>query len=152
MGYIRDMGVRDGLVDLGFKGLNRVHRFVVRASGNRLGARAFGMSAVELRVVGRRSGVVRSTMLTVPVEFDGSLVLVASKGGDDRDPDWFKNLQANPMVEIVMAGTPQAMSARVATAEESDRLWPQVVAAYRPYAGYRRRAQREIPLVICEPR
>jgi len=107
---------------------------------------------VELRVVGRRSGLVRSTMLTVPVEFDGSLVLVASKGGDDRDPDWFKNLQANPMVEIVMAGTPLAMSARVATAEESDRLWPQVVAAYRPYAGYRRRAQREIPLVICEPR
>ena len=48
------------------------------------------MSAVELRVVGRRSGVVRSTMLTVPVEFDGSLVLVASKGGDDRDPDWFR--------------------------------------------------------------
>ena len=152
MGYIRDMGVRDGLVDLGFKGLNRVHRFVVRASGNRLGARAFGMSAVELRVVGRRSGVVRSTMLTVPVEFDGSLVLVASKGGNDRDPDWFKNLQANPMVEVVMAGTLLAMSARVATAEECDRLWPQVVAAYRPYAGYRRRAQREIPLVICEPR
>lgn len=146
------MGVRDGLVDLGFRILNRVHRTVLRASGNRIGARAFGMAAVELRVVGRYSGVIRSTMLTVPVEFDGSLVLVASKGGDDRDPDWFRNLQANPLIEVIKAGTSMRMSARVATEVESERLWPQVVAAYRPYAGYRRRAQRAIPLVICEPR
>jgi deazaflavin-dependent oxidoreductase (nitroreductase family) len=110
------------------------------------------MAAVELRVVGRYSGVIRSTMLTVPVEFDGSLVLVASKGGDDRDPDWFRNLQANPLIEVIKAGTSMRMSARVATEVESERLWPQVVAAYRPYAGYRRRAQRAIPLVICEPR
>ena len=146
------MSLRDELVDLGFKGLNRMHRLVVRASGHRLGLRAFGMTAVELRVPGRRTGIVRSTMLTVPVEFEGSLVLVASKGGDDRDPDWFRNLQASPLVEIVRSGTPIAMRARVATAEESERLWPQVIAAYRPYAGYRRRARREIPLVICEPR
>ena len=110
------------------------------------------MSAVELRVVGRRSGVVRSTMMTVPVEFDGSRVLVASKGGDDRDPDWFRNLLANPMVEVVKAGATMTMRARVATEEESERLWPRVVAAYRPYADYRRRAQREISLVICERR
>lgn len=140
------------MVDLGFKGLNGVHRLVLRASRNRLGTRAFGMSVVELRVVGRRSGVVRSTMLTVPVEFDGSLVVVASKGGDDRDPDWFGNILANPLVEVVRRGTTLPMRARVATESESERLWPQVVAAYRPYAGYRRRAQRAIPLVICEPR
>jgi len=66
------MGSRDELIDLGFKILNRVHRLVLHASGNRIGTRAFGMSAVELRSVGRRTGLVRSTMLTVPVEFDGS--------------------------------------------------------------------------------
>jgi len=102
------------------------------------------MSAVQLRVVGRRSGVVRSTMLTVPVEFDGSPVLVASKRGDDREPDLFRNLLTKPMVEVVKAGATMTRRARVATEEESERLWPQVVAAYRPYATYRRRAQRDL--------
>jgi deazaflavin-dependent oxidoreductase (nitroreductase family) len=146
------MGSRDELIDLGFKILNRVHRLVLHASGNRIGTRAFGMSAVELRSVGRRTGLVRSTMLTVPVEFDGSFVLVASKGGDDRDPDWYRNVMANPTVQIVKSGRTITMQARVASGEERERLWPQVIAAYRPYAGYRRRAHREIPLVICEPR
>ena len=56
------------------------------------------------------------------------------------------------MVEVVKAGATMTMRARVATEEESERLWPRVVAAYRPYADYRRRAQREISLVICERR
>lgn len=139
-------------MDLGFKVLNLIHRVVLRISANHVGARAFGMSAVELRMLGRRSGLVRSTMLTVPVEYDSTLVLVASKGGDDRDPDWFRNIVANSEVEIVKEGTRTKMNARVASSEESERLWPQVVAAFQPYGGYRRRAQREIPLVICEPR
>ena len=108
------------------------------------------MSAVELRVAGRNSGIVRSTMPTVPLEFEGSLVLVASKGGDNRDPDWYRNLVATPMVEIVKGGRSLQMRARVANSEERRRLWPQVVAAYRPYESYQRRSQREIPLVICE--
>jgi deazaflavin-dependent oxidoreductase (nitroreductase family) len=146
------MGARDTSIDLGFKALNIFHRMVLRASGNRVGSRAFGMSAVELRSVGRRSGLVRSTMLTVPVEYEGALVLVASKGGDDRDPDWLRNVVATPTIQIVKAGKIMDMRARVASSEESERLWPLVVAAYGPYAGYRRRAKRTIPLVICEPR
>jgi len=144
------MGLRNRLVDLGFQALNGVHRTIWRVSGQRIGARAFGMSAVELRVPGRHSGIVHSTMLTVPVAFEGSLVLVASKGGDNRDPDWYRNLLATPMIEIIKGGESLHMRARVATSEERSRLWPQVVAAYRPYESYQRRSQRVIPLVICE--
>lgn len=146
------MRVPAALVDRAFRTLNRAHRAVLRASGGRLGARAFGMPAVQLVTVGRVSGRARSTMLTVPVVQGDRLVLVASKGGDDRDPDWYRNAVANPDVEVVRAGVRSPMRARVATADESDELWPRVVAAYGPYAGYRRRARREIPLVICEPR
>ena len=139
------------VVDAGFRLLNRVHRSVVTATRGRVGAAAFGMPVVELRTVGRVSGRTRSTMLTVPVVDGERLVLVASKGGDDRDPDWYRNLVARGDVTIVRAGASTHMRARVATPDEAATLWPRIEASYRPYAGYRRRAHREIPLVICEP-
>jgi len=90
-------------------------------------------------------------MLTAPVIDGDSLVLVASKGGDQRDPDWMKNLVATPQIEVTMRGERRRMLARLASSEEHARLWPQVVASYGPYDHYRRRAQRVIPLVICTP-
>jgi deazaflavin-dependent oxidoreductase (nitroreductase family) len=138
--------------DTGFKALNLVHRSVVRLSGGRIGASAYGMRVVELHTTGRRSGRARSTMLTAPVVDGDRVVLVASKGGDDRDPDWYRNVVAHPQIELTIEGRRRPMSARVASAEEKAELWPRVVASYKAYDGYRRRAEREIPLVICEPR
>jgi deazaflavin-dependent oxidoreductase (nitroreductase family) len=91
-------------------------------------------------------------MLTAPVHDDGRYVLVASKGGDDRHPEWYLNLVANPDIELTVAGTTMPMTARTATAEEKAELWPQIISAYKGYAGYQRRSARDIPVVICEPR
>jgi deazaflavin-dependent oxidoreductase (nitroreductase family) len=110
------------------------------------------MPAVELFTVGRRSGRTISTMLTSPVVDGEKVILVASKGGDDRDPDWYRNLKVQPDVEMTMRGRRRPMRARVASEEEMARLWPRIVAAYKPYGSYRRRTSRQIPLVICEPR
>jgi len=139
------------MVDVGFKALNVFHRFVARATGGRVGRRAFGMPVIDLYSVGRRTGVTHVTMLTVPVVDDGCLVVVASKGGDDRDPDWFRNLLVHPDIEVAIDGERRRYRARVATSEEKVVLWPRVTAAYRPYASYQRRSRRDIPLVICEP-
>jgi hypothetical protein len=43
------------------------------------------------------------------------------------------------------------MRARVATAEERARLWPLVTQDHKNYAGYQKRTEREIPLVLLEP-
>jgi hypothetical protein len=43
------------------------------------------------------------------------------------------------------------MRARTASAEEKAALWPEIVAAYRGYDSYQKRAHRDIPVVICEP-
>ncbi len=139
------------VVDQGFRVLNYVHRAVVHCSGGRWGRRAFGMEIIELVTVGRRSGRAHSTMLTVPVIEGTTLVLVASKGGDDRDPDWFRNLLANPVVEVVRGPVRVRMRSRLATPVEQARLWPLVVATYRSYDTYRTRSSRQIPLVICAP-
>jgi hypothetical protein len=44
------------------------------------------------------------------------------------------------------------MRARVADPDERARLWPQVVARYKGYGEYQTKTDREIPLVLLEPR
>lgn len=143
---------RDTVVDVGCRLLNLVHHGAIRATGGRWPRRLLGMPGVELHTTGRVSGRRRSTMLTSPVHDGHRVVLVASKFGDDRDPQWYRNLVANPEVEITMDGTTRPMRARTASSEEKAVLWPEIVQAYRPYDSYQRRAGRDIPVVICEPR
>jgi deazaflavin-dependent oxidoreductase (nitroreductase family) len=146
------MSLQQSLADIGFKAMSQAHRAIVGLSNGRVLGSAFGMAAVELHTVGRKSGQPCSTMLTAPVIDGDRVVLVASKGGDDRDPDWYRNLVAHPEIELTMAGQRLPMLARRASAAEKAELWPRVVAAYRGYGGYQRRTERDIPLVICEPR
>jgi deazaflavin-dependent oxidoreductase (nitroreductase family) len=110
------------------------------------------MLVVDLKTTGRRSGQPRSSMLTSPVQEGDKIVLVASRGGDPQHPGWYHNIKANPDVEVTMRGGRKPMHARVATKEEKDRLWPQVVKKYRGYGQYQTRTTRDIPLVILEPR
>lgn len=134
------------------KTVNTLHRSLFTLTQGRVGGRVAGMPVVVLVTTGRKSGRPRETMLTSPVQEGDSLVLVASYGGDPKHPAWFLNLQANPDVEVVRGGSRQPMRARVATAEEKERLWPQVTAAYRGYAQYQTRTSRDIPLAILSPR
>jgi deazaflavin-dependent oxidoreductase (nitroreductase family) len=146
------MTMQHSLADIGMKAMSQAHRAILRLSGGRVLGSAFGMRVIELHTVGRKSGLPRSTMLTAPVIDGDRIVLVASKGGDDRDPDWYRNLMAHPDTELTIAGQRRPMRARRASAAEKAELWPRVVAAYQGYAGYQTRTERDIPLIICEPR
>jgi deazaflavin-dependent oxidoreductase (nitroreductase family) len=146
------MSVKDSVTDIGGKIMSRSHKLLLKVSGGRVLDKAFGMQVVELHTIGRKSGQRRSTMLTTPIHDDDRIVLIASKGGDDRHPDWYRNLSANPEVEITLGDTTRKMTARTASEEEKAELWPEVVAAYKGYAGYQKRTSRDIPVVICEPR
>ena len=146
------MSLQQQLADIGLKTMSRVHRVILRITNGKVLNSAFGMPVVELHTVGRKSGLPRSTMLTAPVIDGQRIVLVASKGGDDRDPDWYRNLMAHPDAEVTVDGQRRPVRARRASAAEKAELWPRVVAAYRGYAGYQRRTQRDIPLVLCDPR
>lgn len=138
--------------DLFLKGMNLGHRVVLKASGGRLLDTSMGMQAVELHTTGRKSGQRRSVMLTSPVFSPDRVVLVASKGGDDRNPDWYGNLVAQPDVSITISGREAPYRARTATPQEKAELWPQIVKTYRGYDGYQKRTTRDIPVVICTPR
>jgi deazaflavin-dependent oxidoreductase (nitroreductase family) len=146
------MDLQHYLADISLKTMSQVHRVIVHLSGGQVLGSAFGMPVVELHTVGRKSGLPRSTMLTAPVIDGDRVVLVASKGGDDRDPDWYANLVAHPEVELTIGGRRRPMLARRASAAEKAELWPRVVAAYRGYGSYQNRTDRDIPVVLLEPR
>lgn len=145
------MDLKNTLTDLGMKGMSLAHRTVLKASGGRVLRSTFGMTTVELHTTGRTSGQRRSTMLTSPIHDEQRVVLVASKGGDDRHPQWYRNLVAQPDVEVTIGGQTRALRARTASTDEKAELWPQITSAYEGYAGYQRRTERDIPVVICEP-
>jgi deazaflavin-dependent oxidoreductase (nitroreductase family) len=139
--------------DLAFKAMNLVHRGVLTLSGGRLGWQAGTMPVLELTTTGRKSGQPRSVMLTSPLQEGSTIVIVASRGGDDHHPAWLLNLRDNPDVEVAWKGEPKRpMTARIASAEERARLWPLVAADHKNYAGYQTKTQREIPLVLLEPK
>jgi F420H(2)-dependent quinone reductase len=143
------------LADVNWPLLRRVmagHTAIYRATGGRIGHRVPGFApSLLLDHVGARSGKLRTSPL-VYTEDGENLVLVASKGGYPKNPAWFHNLMANPEAIVQVGSRRKGVRARVASAQERKRLWPMVVSTYGGYEGYRKRTEREIPLVILEPR
>jgi deazaflavin-dependent oxidoreductase (nitroreductase family) len=134
-----------------FKTMNRAHRVLLKLSGGRLGWTVGHMPVLRLTTTGRRSGTLRSVMLTSPHREFGMFVIVASKGGENTHPAWFLNLLENPQVLVtVKGGVTSTMIARVVSPEERARLWPIVTGKYSNYAGYQARTDREIPLIMLE--
>ncbi|SKQ40684.1 nitroreductase/quinone reductase family protein [Mycobacteroides abscessus] len=140
----------DWVLGAGVRAMETSHRLLLAATGGRLGQRFGSNQTVELHVAGRKTGRRISTLLTSPVYTPGRLVLVASKGGSSDHPDWYKNLVANPTVEITADGATRQYQTRTASAQEKARLWPSIVKSFPGYDGYQRNTDRQIPVVICE--
>jgi len=148
------MDIQDTLRDGMMKTANLIHRGLHTISAGRIGSTIKDMPVVKLTTIGRTSGKPRTVMLTAPVYEDDQWVFVASKGGDDRDPDWYKNLAANPEITVeAMDGDaePRQFVARTATDDEKAELWTKIVASNDGYAGYQAKTDRDIPVVIAEP-
>ena len=138
--------------DRKFQILNRTHRFVLKASRGRFGWRLLGMEVIALTTTGRKSGAERTVLLTSPIKDGDAIVVIASRGGDTKNPAWFLNLSADPNVGVSRRRRPaEPMIARVANPEERERLWPRITKVYKYYDGSQDRAGREIPVVLLEP-
>jgi F420H(2)-dependent quinone reductase len=130
----------------------QAHAVVYRATGGLLGHRfPCAPPMLLLDHVGAKSAVKRTSPL-VYIRDGENLILVASKGGYPKHPAWFHNLRAHPDTTVQVGSQRRSVRARVADPAERKRLWPKVVDVYSGYADYQRRVEREIPLVILEPR
>ena len=129
-----------------------VHTAVYRATRGVIGHRVPGAGPMLLLDhVGAKSGRRRTSPLLYLTDGD-DLVVVASKGGHPKHPAWFHNLRANPDTTVQVGSERREVHARVASPAERARLWPQAISVYGSYADYQRKAPREIPMVILEPR
>lgn len=128
-----------------------LHEQLIRRTGGRFGGRMFNEPIMLLTTIGRRSGQPRVTPLLGIRDGDRYLA-IGSNGGDDRTPQWVRNLQANPEATIEVEGETIPVLATIATPEEKKALWPTAVAAYKGYANYQRRTSRDIPVIILTRR
>jgi deazaflavin-dependent oxidoreductase (nitroreductase family) len=102
--------------------------------------------------VGRKSGTTYTTPLLY-LEDGPNLVIVASQGGLPKNPQWYPNLVAAPdtTVRVRKEGV-RRVRARTADPAERAELWPRLVELYADFAKYAKWTDREIPIVLLEPR
>jgi deazaflavin-dependent oxidoreductase (nitroreductase family) len=107
-----------------------------------------GIPIIVVTMMGAKSGKVRKICL-MRVEHDGEYALVASKGGDPRNPAWYENLVADPHIMIQDGPEPYDFTVREVSGEERDIWWERSVAVYPPYAEYAQKAGRLIPVLVA---
>jgi len=138
--------------------MSRAHVWTYRRTRGRVGGRwrvgsAFprGVPVCLLTTRGRTTGRSRTTPLLCLADGD-TVVVVASQGGLPANPQWYRNIEADPEVLVQVRGDVRRMRARTADAAERARLWPLLVEHYADFDDYQSWTERPIPVVICEPR
>jgi deazaflavin-dependent oxidoreductase (nitroreductase family) len=106
-----------------------------------------GTTILILFTKGRKSGEERRHAL-IYRDYDDKYLIVASKGGAPEPPAWFRNLEANPDVEVQVKGDRFRAHARVATPEEKPAMWQHMTEVWPDYDEYQKKTDREIPVVV----
>jgi len=126
---------------------SEAHIFFYRLTG---GSGPFDRNICILSTRGRKTGRTISRPLWF-YEREGRYHLIASFGGSDTAPGWYKNLAANPEVEIEVGRARKPARARTLSDEEAEKIWPDILARNPLYATYRKRTSRKIPIVEVVP-
>ena len=133
----------------------RVHRALYRLSGGRFlwaASNKRGWGALQLTTIGRKSGQERSVIIGY-IEEGPSLVAIAMNGWDEGSPAWWLNLEAHPDAVVRLTGEdPRPVRARLAAADERDRLWQRWVAVDPRIEAFSGQRSTETPVVVLEPR
>lgn len=145
-------------VKTGMKYAGRAHAWLYRRSGGRIGGTWRVGSAANKPVPtlllehrGRKSGKLFASPLNYITDGD-DVIVVASMGGRDENPQWYHNLVADPDVHIEIGRDRRPVRALVADTDEKTRLWPKLVEAYADYDTYQSWTDRDIPVFILKPR
>jgi deazaflavin-dependent oxidoreductase (nitroreductase family) len=108
-----------------------------------------GVPTLLLTTKGRKTGEWHTTPLIYGRDGDRYLI-VGSRGGAPEHPQWYKNLRANPEIEVQVLADKFKARARTANADEKPALWKTMAEVFPPYVEYQTRTTRPIPVVIIE--
>ncbi len=107
-----------------------------------------GIPVIIITCRGASSGKVRKFAL-MRVEHDGEYALVASMGGAPKNPVWFHNLVADPLVEIQDGPAPADYRVRIVEGDARAAWWARSVAVFPTYADYAKKTERVIPVFVA---
>lgn len=111
--------------------------------------RETGIGVIIVTMIGGKTGNVRKIAL-MRVEHEGEYALVASMGGQPKNPVWYNNLIADPATVTVQDGPePFDVTVREITGEEKATWWERAVSVFPPYADYQAKTERSIPMLIA---
>jgi deazaflavin-dependent oxidoreductase (nitroreductase family) len=109
--------------------------------------------AVVLTHVGAKSGKSRTSALVYFTD-RGRVILIASNFGGPRNPAWYYNVEANPIVTLYGRGIRGRFMADEIYGAERDRLFQRAKDAPGPYGEYEQAAavkSRYIPVIAFTP-
>lgn len=126
-----------------------------RTNEGKVGGYFEGATVLLLHTTGRRSGKEHVTPV-VYLPDDDRWVVIGSKGGAPADPDWVRNLEANPdaTIEVGTDTIPVRMTEILRDGPEWDRLYQAQIARREGFAEYLVKTEgiRRIPVVVLERR
>ncbi|CAN5870762.1 nitroreductase family deazaflavin-dependent oxidoreductase [soil metagenome] len=120
-------------------------------SGGEKGHQWRGVPTLLLTTRGRRTGTLRRSALIYGRSGD-NYVVVGSKGGAKSHPLWYLNLVAEPSVDVQVGPERFKADARTATGSERAELWRMMAEIFPTYDTYEQKTERQIPIVVLEPR
>lgn len=132
-----------------FRIMWKLHRFWYRVSGGRVGTKVAGLPVLQLTTTGRSSGEARSVLLAY-LDDPRGFIVIASNAGDQRDPAWWRNLQADPDASVEIGRQTHAVRMRQLRGDERDQAWHRAVAAFDGYAKYAANTTRTIPVALLD--
>jgi F420H(2)-dependent quinone reductase len=121
------------------------------ATNGREGGTLNGKPVIILTFKGAKSGKIRKTPL-MRIAHNSTYAVVASNAGAPAHPLWYRNIVANPLVELQDGAVKQEMRAREVFGKEKDEWWTRADAAWPDFPAYRARSGREIPVLVLEAR
>jgi len=117
-----------------------------RANDGVVGGPFAGATLLLLHTTGAKTGLERINPVAYRAEGD-DLFVFASKAGAPTDPDWFRNLVADPSVKVELGKEHFDATAEVLVGEERDRVYGAQAAAVSAFADYEKKTDRVIPVV-----
>ena len=126
---------------------NAEHTALYRATNGEEGHIWNGVTCLLLTTIGRTSGEPRETPLIYARDGE-DLIVIASKGGAPKAPNWYENLLVEPEVTVQVLAERFPAHAHVAEGDEYTRLWNLAADAWPNYNVYAQRTDRRIPVVV----
>lgn len=108
-----------------------------------------GTSLILLTTKGAKTGQPRIIPLMY-VPYGNTILAVASKGGAEKNPEWYLNVLAHPDVTVEVGDEKFNTTARILTGAEREKAFERAVEVFPPYGEYQKKAPREIPVIALD--